>query len=191
MNIVIREVSEEDFSFVSSLASEVVKYQISSLRENIDIDKARENYLRDLEVVRLNLSCYPNSHFLISLSPEGEKAGFLLMATDVSESTTGIDQAWIFDIALYDQYWETDIPHKMLDYAESLAREKGLRHIALQLVCSHEKALKFFKSRGYEEERKRMYKKLPFDCKEPDKDRKDILKALEGIKFKFKIPAEK
>ncbi len=186
MNILIREVSEEDFSFVSELASDVVKYQVSPLRGNPDMEKARKNYLMDLEIVRSNMSSYPNSHFLIAIS-DGVKAGFLLMATDVSESTTGIEQAWIFDIALYDHYWETDVPHKLLDYAENLAREKGLRHIALQLVCSHEKALIFFKSRGYEEERKRMFVKLPFEAEDPDKNRKDMLKALEGIKFKFKM----
>jgi GNAT superfamily N-acetyltransferase len=186
MNILVRQVSEEDFSFVFSLASDAVKYQVSPLRENLNMEKARENYLRDLEIVSSNLSSYPNSHFLIAIS-EGEKAGFLLLATDVSESTTGIEQAWIFDIAFYDHYWESDVPHKLLDYAEDLAREKGLHHIALQLVCSHEKALNFFKSRGYEEERKRMYKKLPFEAKESDTYRKDLLKALEGIKFKFNI----
>ena len=191
MEIIIRPVENEDFPAVFALAAESVKYQISPLRENVDIEKARENFLRDLESVRLNLPERPDSHFLVAMSPEDGFLGYLFMATDVVEGTTGIFQAWIFDIALEDNNWGNDVPHRLLDRAEGIAREKGLKHIALQITCSHEGAMNFFKSRGYFEERKRMYKKLPFNEVDREALRREMLQVFKGRAFKFKVPFKK
>ncbi len=188
MDIIVRDIEEKDFSEVFSLAEKSVKYQVSPLRENVDMNMARENFLNDLEVVKQNLPDRPNSRFLVAATEENKILGYLLMATDVCESTTGVEQGWIFDIALIDEYWNSAVPEKLVEKAEAITREKGLRHIALQLTCSHEKALKFFKEKGYEEERKRMYKRLPFDSVEYNRKRKEMLDALSGIKFKIKFP---
>ncbi|HPZ08482.1 MAG TPA: GNAT family N-acetyltransferase [Candidatus Eremiobacteraeota bacterium] len=187
MDIIVRKIKDEDFPSVFQLASECFKYHLSPLRENINLEKARKNYLRDLELVKQNLPVRNNSYFLIAESSDGKLLGFLLMATDVTESTTGIEQAWIFDFAIGESYWDSEVPHKLLARAESIAMRKGLRHIAIQITCFHEKALNFLKSRNYEEERKRMYKKFPFESNK-EKERKEIIKALEGIKFKIKFP---
>lgn len=191
MEIIIRPVENEDFPAVFALASESVKYQISPLRESVDIEKARENFLRDLEGVRLNLPERPDSHFLIAMTPEDDFLGYIFMATDVVEGTTGIFQAWIFDIALKDNNWEGPVPHRLIDRAEEIARGKGLKHIALQVTCSYEKAMNFFKSRGYFEERKRMYKKLPFNEVDQEALRREMLQVFKGRAFKFKVPFKK
>lgn len=186
MEIFIRDVIDSDFEEIFKLASEVIVNNISPLRKNVNLDKVRKNYLNDLKLVRINLHERPNSYFFVANSEEGQLLGYILIATDVSESTTGIYQAWIFDLIVSEPYWSTDVPHKLVQKAEEVARKNGLRHIALQITCSNERALKFFKDLGYMEERKRMYKRLPFDYY--DKERKNIAKALEIIKVKIKLP---
>ena len=188
MEVIIRDIEEKDFPLIFDLASDSVKYHVSPFRENVDMDVARENFVRDLEVVKENLSNRPNSRFIVAVSEEDRVLGYLLMATDVCESTTGVEQAWIFDMALWDDYWQSKVPQQLLDKAEAIARDKGLKYIAIQITLTHKKALDFLKSRGYGEERKRMYKKLPFEYRDMEEDRREILKALSGIKFKINFP---
>jgi ribosomal protein S18 acetylase RimI-like enzyme len=107
------------------------------------------------------------------------------MATDVSESTTGIDQVWIFDIYIDENFWESQIPLKLLHKAENIAGENCLTHIALQITSSDDKLLHFFKSMGYQEERKRMFKEI--DKSKHRLDCSDITNVSDGVKFIIKL----
>ncbi|HPZ08356.1 MAG TPA: GNAT family N-acetyltransferase [Candidatus Eremiobacteraeota bacterium] len=160
MKIYLREILDKDFPLILQLASETVKEQVSSVRQDVCLNSVRENYLSEMTQVLNLIKTLKDYRFFVSFARNDELSGYILMDTANNEIVTRIAQAWIFDLSVADPYWNTDIPDKLLEQAENIAREKGLKHIALRIPNSNEKRVNFFKSRGYEMEKYRFYKKL-------------------------------
>jgi len=159
MSWLVREASVKDFPFIIELGVNNILRSISSLRGRVNLKKVKEVHRRDLELIRDRNSQFPCSYTFVIEEKEKKKfVGYLIMATDCIESSTGERQAWIFDFAILEDYWQTEAPALLLKRAEEVALRDGVKYISLQLCAEDKEALEFFYKRNYLEERKRMLK---------------------------------
>lgn len=158
-NVTLRRARPDDLDRIIELAVEMVVHSVSPMRL-IAPDEVRTFRLRDIQSIREALAL-PTVGVFVAEGRAGEFLGHVIVVAGNQESSTGEAQGWIFDLSIREEYWGLGIGKILMAEAERFAREQGLRYVGLGVTTSNERALRFYESLGYLEERKRMLKLLP------------------------------
>lgn len=87
--------------------------------------------------------------------------GHVIVVCNNMESSTGELQGWVFDLAVVPEYWHQGLGQALMVQAEQFTRAFGHDYLGLGVTTANERAVRFYEHLGYEEERKRMIKRLP------------------------------
>lgn len=158
MNYTIRKATDEDVDKVIDLAVEMVLHSISPFRD-VTGEKVQEFRREDLIVLR-DISTYNNIAIFLAEDENKSFIGHVIVVGGDVESSTGEKQGWIFDLSVKKEYWNKGIGQELMKYAEEFIKNLGLKYIGLGVTSSNSRAVRFYENLGYEEERKRMIKKI-------------------------------
>lgn len=158
MNVSIRKATSKDIDAIVDLAVEMVIFSESPLRmaTHEEIRVFRRN---DLDVLK-SFDKYKNIGIFVAEDEAQNFLGHVIVVSGDIETSTGEKQGWIFDLSIKKEFWNMGIGKKLMKYAEEFIREQGLKYLGLGVTTSNIRAVKFYESLGYYEERKRMIKRL-------------------------------
>ena len=154
----IRQATGSDLPSVIDLAVEVVLHSTSPYRSvpGEDIRRYRREDLQGLQQALLD----PNFRIFVAAT-ETELLGHVLLHCAHRDSTTGVGQAWIYDLSVAPRHWGNGIGKALLRAAEESAAASGIRAIGLGVTLSNQRALRFYREQGYLDERIQMVKLIP------------------------------
>ncbi len=158
MKYVIRRANREDVKNIVDLASRMVKYSKSPYRD-ISVEKIEEYRRKDLSILEYSLQ-NPDLGVFVAEDLNGEFLGHVIAMANYIESSTGEPQGYIFDISVKEEYQGLGIGKNLMKTAEEFLQMAGMKYVGLNVTSSNEKAVKFYESLNYKEERKRMVKVL-------------------------------
>ena len=158
MKITIRKATADDIDPIIELAVEKVVCSISPLRlaPHAQIQEFRRN---DLQVLKSS-DKYSNIGIFVAEDEEKNFMGHVIVVSGDIESSTGEKQGWIFDLSIKDRFARMGAGKELMKRAEEFVRESGLSYLGMGVTTSNERAVDFYRSLGYIEERKRMIKRL-------------------------------
>lgn len=154
----IRRAVKENIPKIKQLAVETVKFSISSLREK-SFEECKEFRRRDLEHLD-NLINFQNFGAFTAETKYGEFAGHCFIMTGTTDTSTGEEQAWIYDLAVAEKHRGEGAGKMLLREAEKFAIDRGMEYAGLSVTSENQSAVNFYESLGYLEERKQIIKKL-------------------------------
>ncbi|MBI2267375.1 MAG: GNAT family N-acetyltransferase [Armatimonadetes bacterium] len=155
--VTIRPARKEDLDSVIALATESVVHSLSPFRDTTP-QEARRFRLEDLQALRLY---FGTEHLAVFVAECGTAfVGHVILTTGQMEAPTGELQGWILDLSVRPEYWSCGIGLRLTEQAEQYAREKGFKYMALGVTTANERAVQFYSRMGYQEERKRLVKRI-------------------------------
>lgn len=99
-----------------------------------------------------------NSKVFIAETDQEKPVGFLVLYPYAVEELTGLNQAWVMDIAVHEDYRKQGIGRNLMNAAEVYCREEGIEYLGLAVSTHNVQALNLYQSLGFAEERKLMVK---------------------------------
>jgi len=154
----IRTARVADIPKIVQLARDMVVHSLSSLRR-ISVDEVKIFRERDLAGLEAAWR-HGNVQVFVAESDQGEFIGHCMLMLGMMESSTGESQAWIFDLAVSDEYQRRGVGRALTLAAEDYATSRGEKYIGLAVTSDNLPAVAFYQDMGYREERKRMLKRL-------------------------------
>lgn len=157
-DVTIRPASLNDLDAVIDLASEMIIYSISPLRD-IPIELVKNYRKQDLTMLHQVFGS-PNLGVFIAEDKKGEFIGHIIIVAHIHDSLTGEVQAMIVDLSVKERYWGTTVASLLCAKAEEFARENGMYFLELGVTSINKRAVRFYEKMGFAEERKRMIKRI-------------------------------
>lgn len=154
----IRKAQKKDLKNITDLAVSMVKHSVSPFRE-VKLDEAKQFRKDDLKSLELGMG-NPNLGIFIAEEIDGTFIGHVISMANFTESSTGENQGYVFDLAVHDKYRRLGIGKNLMDTAEEFCKKQGMKYMALNVTVSNTSAVDFYEDLGYLVERKRMMKKL-------------------------------
>ncbi len=154
----IRRATHDDLPAIIDLAVEMVVHSVSPFRD-IDDAGVREFRRRDLGTLAEAMK-QPQVGVFIAEDADARLLGHVVVVCNYMESSTGEAQGWVFDLSVRRDWWGKGIGQRLMQEAEDFTRSLGYNYIGLGVTTANERAVDFYERMGYEEERKRMIKKL-------------------------------
>lgn len=158
MNFNIRRALDSDIPQIIELAASALKDSIPSTRE-VEISKISEFRKKDLSSLPTLLT-YPTVGIFVAETESGEFAGHVLGYIGDIESVTGEIQGWIFELAVMPKFRRMGVAKMLMDRFCEFVRSAGFKYVGLLVTSENMPALKLYETLGFQEERKRMVKKL-------------------------------
>lgn len=152
----IRQAKKNDIKNIIQLASDMVEHSISSFRD-VPLEDVKKCRREDLDSLYSTLS-NPNIGIFIAETMAGEFIGHVITMSDFVESSTGESQGYVFDLSIGKDFQRLGIGARLMEVAEEYCQDAGMKYMALNVTASNIPAVKFYESRGYSVERKRMLK---------------------------------
>lgn len=91
---------------------------------------------------------------------DGERAGFLILLTDVPDDVTQSDQAFVAFMAVTEEARRAGVGRALIRAAEAEARGLGLTHLSLMVSADNTQAKALYEGEGFVEERMLMTKPI-------------------------------
>lgn len=154
----IREALAEDVPTIIDLAVEMVLHSASPLRTvgSADIQHYRREDLQTLS----DLVGKEHTGVFVA-EQDGQVVGHIVVVAHQRDSSTGMPQAWIYDLSTRAGFWGRGIGQALMARAESFAQAQGMAAIGLGVTLANRRALDFYLQQGYQQERVQMLKNLP------------------------------
>jgi len=147
VSIEVRRAAPDDDSFINALGSSCAASSVSRIR-HVPAGTAALSFRRLLMFCRER----PGTIDLIA-DADGERAGFLILLTDVPDEVTQADQAFVAFMAVAEPHRRTGVGHALLQAAEHEAGRLDLRHLSLMVSADNADARALYASAGLVEER--------------------------------------
>jgi len=142
---------------IIDLAVEMVVHSTSPHR-GVPPERVREYRREDLQTLA---EAVEMEHARIFVAEQaGVLLGHVVVVAGHRDSSTGEGQGWIFDLSIQRDHWGHGLGKRLMEHAEAFIRERGLNAIGLGVTISNQRALRFYRELGYQEERIQMVKKL-------------------------------
>lgn len=155
--MVIRRATPEDVPAIIDLAVEMVVHSTSPHRD-VPPERVREYRREDLQTLVEAVSL---EHARIFVAEEGgQVVGHVVVVAGHRDSSTGEGQGWVFDLSIRADCWGRGLGKILMEHAEEFIRARGFDAIGLGVTISNQRALRFYREIGYQEERIQMVKKL-------------------------------
>jgi len=133
----------------------------------LSVSPFRDVTTEEMKVYRRNDMFYltelmKKNYFGVYVAEDSQKQflGHVIVGCQQMESSTGEMQGWIFDISVKKEYWGSGIAEQLMKTAEEFTRDFGHKYLGLGVTTSNARAVRFYEKIGFQEERKRMIKKL-------------------------------
>jgi ribosomal protein S18 acetylase RimI-like enzyme len=154
VSIAVRRATPEDDRFISALGSTCAASSVSQIRHVSEPVVA-------LSFQRLLMFCRerPGTIDLIA-EVDGERAGFLILLTDIPDDVTQREQAFVAFMAVAEPVRRTGIGKALMRNAETEARRLGLPHLSLMVSADNVGARGLYAGEGFVEERMLLTKAL-------------------------------
>jgi ribosomal protein S18 acetylase RimI-like enzyme len=154
VSIAVRRATPEDDRFISALGSTCAASSISQIRRVSEPVVA-------LSFQRLLMFCRerPGTIDLIA-EVDGERAGFLILLTDIPDDVTQREQAFVAFMAVSEPVRRTGVGKALMRNAETEARRLGLPHLSLMVSADNAAARALYAAAGFVEERTLLTKPL-------------------------------
>ncbi len=153
----IREALESDLPTIIDLAVEMVVHSVSPYRP-VEDDRVRQFRRRDLDCLE---RAFFKPHVGIHVAEAGQAIiGHVIVFAGQQDSSTGEQQAWIFDLAVQRDWWGSGVGQALMAQAEEFARQAGVARLGLGVTLANQRALAFYGQLGYQQERVQMVKNL-------------------------------
>ncbi len=150
---VVRHGDAHDHEVVRGLGRRTVHQSVSALRP-ADAAPVRASYDRLLEFA------FAQSHVLLVADFADEPAGFLLLLDALPDEVTSLTQGFVAYMAVEPQVQRHGVGAALLEAAETLARARGLPHLALMVTDDNVAARELYAQAGYVTERRLLCKAL-------------------------------
>jgi ribosomal protein S18 acetylase RimI-like enzyme len=147
VTIAVRRATPEDDRFISALGSTCAASSISQVR-HVPPNVAGASFKRLLMFCRER----PGTVDLIA-EVDGERAGFLILLTDVPDDVTNAEQAFVAFMAVAEPVRRSGVGKALLRSAETEAQRLGLPHLSLMVSADNAAARRLYESEGLVEER--------------------------------------
>jgi len=155
--LLIRPATPEDVPAIIELATEMVLHSVSPFRQ-VSAEQVKTFRRDDLDTLGdlLNLE---HSGIFVAVE-DGNIVGHIIVVAQQRDSSTGTEQAWIYDVSVAAGQWSRGVGRALMDEAERFALERGMRAIGLGVTVANRRAVDFYQRLGYQEERVQMVKNL-------------------------------
>lgn len=154
----VRTASKEDLAAVIDLGCESITYSLSPCRDTSP-EALKAFRRKDFETLKDALGSDTLGIF-VAEDPDHTILGHVVVVAGVTEATTGEVQGWILDLSVKEERWGRGVGTALTRRAEEFVRDKGLQYLGLSVTTANERAVKFYDALGYQEERKRMIKRV-------------------------------
>jgi len=143
----VRRATPDDDRFISALGSTCAASSVSHIRPVSETVVA-------LSFQRLLMFCRerPGTIDLIA-EVDGERAGFLILLTDIPDDVTQEEQAFVAFMAVAEPVRRSGIGKTLMRNAETEARRLGLPHLSLMVSADNGGARALYAGEGFVEER--------------------------------------
>lgn len=155
--MLIREARDNDLDVIIALATEMVLHSVSPYRA-VPSQQICQYRHEDMQTLRDIYAAEQSGVFVAEI--DGQLVGHLIVVVQQRDSSTGMAQAWIYDVSVKAGYWGRGIGQALMHKAEEFAKLHGMRAIGLGVTLSNQRALEFYRHQGYLEERVQMVKNL-------------------------------
>ena len=150
----MRRAAPDDDAFITALGSSCATTSISRLR-HVNADTAARSFRQLLMFCRER----PGTIDLIA-AVEGERAGFLILLTDVPDEVTQTDQAFVAFMAVAEPLRRSGVGRALLAAAENEAGRLRLPHLSLMVSADNAGARALYAREGLVEERLLLTKRI-------------------------------
>lgn len=147
VSIEVRRAAPDDEAFITALGSSCATTSVSRIR-HVNADTAALSFRRLLMFCRER----PGTIDLIA-AVDGERAGFLILLTDVPDEVTQSDQAFVAFMAVAEPVRRTGVGRALLRAAEHEAGRLKLPHLSLMVSADNAAARSLYARAGLVEER--------------------------------------
>jgi GNAT superfamily N-acetyltransferase len=151
----IRIANADDIPFIQSLSERFASVGTPTWRDPTKMQQFHQHTITEAS----SAIALPGSLVLIAETRDGTCLGFIY-ATQSTDFFTNEPQAYIADLGLTDQGEGKGIGRKLMEHAETWAREQGYRIIALDVFAFNTHARSFYHHLGYVEETVKLIKEL-------------------------------
>lgn len=154
----IRRGNIRDWPFMYALGRDVIPVSISPWRQ-----QPMEDTLRYREKILKGFWTWiqqTDSKVFIAENDQAEPVGYLVLYPSSLEELTGLQQGWVMDLAILQEYRRQGIGRILMEAAETYCRENSIDYLGLAVSSHNFQALHLYQDLGYAEERKLMVKVL-------------------------------
>jgi ribosomal protein S18 acetylase RimI-like enzyme len=153
----VRPATRADVPAIIDLAVEMVAHSVSPHRD-VDLEQVRGFRRNDLQTL---YEVIGQAHAGVFVAEDARGfAGHVLVLTGQHESSTGEPQGWVFDLSVRRDCWSRGVGRMLMARAEQFVRDRGLRYLGLGVTVSNARAVRFYESLGFLEERRQFIKRL-------------------------------
>ncbi len=149
----IRPANTDDIPFIHSLSERFASVGTPTWRDPTKMQQFHQHTVTEASSA-INL---PGSLVLIAETNDGTRLGFIY-ATNTTDFFTNEPQAYIADLAVTTHGEGKGIGRKLMEHAETWAREQGYRIVALDVFAFNTHARSFYHHLGYVEETVKLIK---------------------------------
>jgi GNAT superfamily N-acetyltransferase len=153
----IRAATAEDVDGMIDLATEMVLHSVSPFR-SVAADQVQHYRREDLQSLRDILGLDHSGLFVAEI--DDKLVGHIIVVAHQRDSSTGTAQAWIYDVSVKPGLWGKGIGQALMARAEQFARDCGMSAIGLGVTMANHRAVQFYDTLGYQQERVQMVKNL-------------------------------
>jgi GNAT superfamily N-acetyltransferase len=152
VSIAVRDATPDDDAFISELGSSSAVSSGSPIRP-VGPSVAAESFLHLLSF------CRERSGTITLVARVGpDRAGFLILLTDVADDVTRQGQGFVAYMAVADRYRRRGVARALLHAAETRAADERLPHLSLLVSTDNVPARSLYEAEGFLEERAVMTK---------------------------------
>lgn len=152
--ISVRLARSDDNKFIEALGARAAADTISAVRSSAP-QVAAASFRRLLFFCKERIGTV-----MFVADEDGERAGFLMLLTDVPDDPTQLPQAFVAFVAVEEQRRGRGIGRALVRAAEREARRRDLPHLSLMVGSHNEPARALYASEGFQPERILMTKPL-------------------------------
>lgn len=153
--ISIRFATSDDIPFIQSLVERFAHVGIPLWRAPEQMEQFHQRSIQEACNAIANLT----DLVLLAENFQGTRLGFLY-ATSTQDFFTGELQGYIAEVAVSEQAEGKGVAHMLMKHAETWARERSFRILALDVFASNTRARSFYQHLGYVEETLKLIKEL-------------------------------
>lgn len=151
--ITIRPACEHDCEFVAGLAGSLLEFGSPAWKDKHALAAGYRALLANAVSAQ-----EPRSAVFIAESAGGEPLGFISLK--VIGTVGGGERGHVADLAVTETARRLGVGSALMQIGETWARERGLAMLSLDVWSSNERALNFYRQRGYETESLSLFKVL-------------------------------
>jgi ribosomal protein S18 acetylase RimI-like enzyme len=153
VRLAVRPGTDADRAYVNDLGRRTVMDSVAAFRPATE-----RQVFRALD--RLYESIAAQSHQMLIVECDGERAGFLFFLDELPDEVTALPQGFIAYMAVEPERRGRGVASVLLSAAEDKARQRGLPYMSLMVTEDNAPARELYERRGYLTERRLMSKPL-------------------------------